>query len=58
MTHDLPPEPVRSCPALNWMKRPGEPVRYFEMREAKYQNDHDRWVEITPAEAWRIAYSK
>lgn len=52
---NLPPEPLRSCPILNWLMLPGEPVRWYELHEYGSTYDESRWVEITEADARRIA---
>lgn len=65
---NLPPQPLRSCPALNWLMKPGEPVWWY--KRCVYSPDHKavrwdgrddtvpHWIRITEAEARRIACNK
>ena len=49
-------------PRVNWMKKPGEPVQWFELVGTVEYVDFDgttqsyrKWLPITPERAWDIA---
>lgn len=52
---NLPPKPLRSCLALNWLVKPGEPVRWYMRSQPGSKYNEARWIEISEAEARRIA---